>query len=486
MAWKHGSIAALAVAAGVLMGCGQKSSRLLNPVLSGPPLLTTINEATQPSGPTGSTAILEGSNFGSFQGQSGRVWFSNGTGGSVAGVIAVASDWTNDFIIATVPSGAATGPVWVQTAEGVSDTIHFTITQNAAFNPSTISWSAGTPLPVGLSGHGSAVAGPPGGGAGTTVYVLGGADSTGVPRTDVLFTTVQANGHIGAWVPTMSLPTAVAFHAAAVATPFNSRVASASHLYVLGGATDATGQPTAAIYRGALNSDGTVSGWTSAGSLPVALHSLGATIFHGALYIAGGSTSGNAPVATVYRAPIDTSGALGAWQSLPSLPSSRSYHQMLSFGGYLYSLGGETATIAPNDPTNTGSTLDDVAYARINLRTGALAWAAWTLNSGSLTKARSKHTAALGGGYILVTAGIYNGASSGSSEGSYAQISGSGSVSSFNGATGSQTIASAGGKNLFNHAAVGYADAGGVAHIMVIGGDDLNAPGKKRAEVWFY
>jgi len=314
--------------------------------------------------------------------------------------------------------------------------------------------------------------------------VLGGADSTNVPRSDVLMTAVQANGHVGAWVPTTNLPGAVVFSAATVATPFNSRVASASHLYVLGGATDGTGTPVATVYDGALNSDGTVSSWTSAASLPMPLHSLGATVFHGDLYVVGGSTTGNAPVSVAYRARIDTSGALGAWDALPSLPAGRSYHAALSFGGYLYSVGGETGSVAPNDAASTGL-LGDVAYAKINLRTGLLASTQWSLTS-SLTKARAKHTAVLGGGYILVTAGIYNGASTGSSEESYAQINGDGSVSSFNGATGSQTIVSAGGKDLFNHAAVSYADGSGVAHIMVIGGDDLNAPGKKRAEVWFY
>jgi hypothetical protein len=484
MAAHRGAILGVALVASAIVGCGgHKSSRLLDPVLTGDPVLLTINGATQPSGPIGSTVILEGSNFGSFQGNSGRVWFSNGTGGSVTATIAVMSDWADDFIVATVPSGAATGPVRVQTVAGVSDTVHFTVTQNAAFSPSTINWTASTPLPIGLSGHAAAVAGPPGGGAGTVVYVLGGADSTGVPRADVYYSPVLPTGQVGAWIPTLSLPGAVAFHAAVAGTPFNSR-ANSSHLYVLGGATDALGQPTTAIYEGRLNQDGTVSAWNNAGALPLPLHSLGAAIFHGDLYVAGGSTTGNVPVAAVYRARIDTAGALGAWQALTSLPGSRSYHQLLSFAGYLYSLGGDNGTIAPNDSSNAGTILSDAVYAKINLRTGALA-SQW-LSTTSLSKARSKHTAVLGGGYILITAGIYNGAKTGSSEESYCQVNGNGSLGSFNGATGSQTILSAGGKNLFNHAAVGYADGNGTAHIMVIGGDDLNAPGKKRAEVWFY
>src|SRR5215470_1941776 len=100
MFWKRSGIVALVLLAGILVGCGShKDSGLLNPVLSGNPVLITINGATLPSGPIGSTVILEGSNFGSFQGSAGRVWFSNGSGGSVAGGIAVPSDWASDFIV---------------------------------------------------------------------------------------------------------------------------------------------------------------------------------------------------------------------------------------------------------------------------------------------------------------------------------------------------------------------------------------------------
>ena len=104
----------------------------------------------------------------------------------------------------------------------------------------------------------------------------------------------------------------------------------------------------------------------------------------------------------------------------------------------------------------------------------------------SLTKAVSKHTAVIAGGNVLITGGLYNAAATGSSEESYAQLNSDGSLGSFNGATGSHTIASAGGKNLFNHVAIAYVDAVGVAHVLVLGGDDVNAPGKKRKEVWFY
>lgn len=76
--------------------------------------------------------------------------------------------------------------------------------------------------------------------------------------------------------------------------------------------------------------------------------------------------------------------------------------------------------MAPNDGSLSGSTIADVAYAQIDLRTGDLTSVGWTTNSNKLKKAVSKHTAVMAGGNVLVTAGLYNGAATGSTEESYA------------------------------------------------------------------
>jgi hypothetical protein len=461
------------------------SAQLANAFTAVAPTLSYVNGATKPSGNSGSTVILEGQALSDRQG-TGQVLFSNGSGGTIAATIASAGDWTNTFIVTTVPSGAVTGDVKVQTATGSSAALPFTLTSSALFSPSTISWTGTTALPVGVSGHAAAFATV---GTSNLIYVTGGADSTYAPRTDVRYAAIQASGQLSTWTSTAVLPAAVAFHATVVATPFNSRVkGSAGFVYVLGGATNAAGVPTAIVYRGALDATGNVTAWTTATALPTALHSLGAVIFRGDLDIAGGSTTGNAPVASVYRSRIDSTGTVGAWQSQAALPFARSYHGFGQFGGYLYVFGGDSAAITPNDSntSNNATKLDQVAYAQINLRTGDLVGPAWTVNGSGLGKAVSKHTAVIAGGNVLKTGGLYNGASTGSSEESYAQLNSDGSVGSFNGATGSHTIGSAGGKNLFNHAALGYVDASGVAHVLVVGGDDVNAPGKKRKEVWFY
>ena len=451
------------------------------------PVLNYVNGATLPSGNIGSTVIIEGASFGDTQG-TGKVVFSNGAGGQVTATIASPSDWTDGFIVTTVPSGAATGDVQVITATGTSAPLTFTVTSNAQFSPSTIAWSSTSALPVGVSGHDAAFAVVKGTGGNTNVvYVTGGADSTLKPRADVRYAIIQSNGQLGAWTNTTPMPAGRAFHSSVVATPANSRVKGVGYIYAIGGIKDSLGTVITTIYRGTLAQDGSISSWTLLPDLPVALQSAGAVIFRGDIFIAGGAKTGNVPVATVYRARIDSLGNIGSWQSQPALPYPRAYHGFVQFGGYLYALGGDSAAVSPFDAsTSNGSKLSQVAYAKIDLRTNDITAQGWTANSSSLTKAVSKNTAVVAGGSILVSGGLYNGAATGSSEQSYAQINSDGTVSSFAGATGSHTIASAGGKNLFNHAAVGYVDASGVAHVLIIGGDDVNAPGKMRPESWYY
>src|SRR5207237_473665 len=78
------------------------------------PIVASVNGATAPAGPIGSTVVIQGSNLGATQG-TGQVLFANGSGGTVAAVIASASDWTNTLIVTSVPSGAATGNLVVNT-----------------------------------------------------------------------------------------------------------------------------------------------------------------------------------------------------------------------------------------------------------------------------------------------------------------------------------------------------------------------------------
>ena len=192
-------------------------------------------------------------------------------------------------------------------------------------------------------------------------------------------------------------------------------------------------------------------------------------------------------MSSAYRAAIDTLGHIGAWEELASLPEARAYHQFVGFGGFLYAVGGDTEAASIDEAGFQGNQtkLATVAHARINLRSGLLS-EGWVVSGSSMPKARSKHAALAAGGSLFVSSGLYNAAGNGSSENVYAGINPDGSLGSFNGATGSNTLQSVGGVNLFNTRAISYVDSNGVAHVMILGGDDVNSPGNKSDKVIFY
>ncbi len=452
------------------------------------PTLSFVNGASKPSGNPGSTVIVEGSAFGDAQG-SGRVLFSDGAGGTVEATISSPDDWTDGFILTTVPAAAESGPILVETATGQSESLPFTVTGNATFSPSTIAWTETEGLPVGLSGHG-AVYVPVDDDAGTTVqrvYVVGGASNDSVPTGGLHHTVIQADGSVATWDSEADLSTGVTHHAVVAATPFNSKAPDSGYLFVLGGVQEKGGQPVDAVRRIPLNPDGSLGTPEPAGALPAPLHSLGAVIFRSTVYIAGGATTDHEPVATVYRAAIDSLGNLGEWEALDALPEARAHHQFVGFGGFLYAVGGDASAQPVDDAnfTQNATKLGTVAAARIDLRSGALA-NGWSESPSTLQKARSKHVALAAGGSLFVSSGLYAAAGTGSSENTFAGINSDGSLQSFGGATGSNTLQSVGGVNLFNTRGIAYVDGSGVAHVMVLGGDDVENPGQKSSKVIFY
>jgi hypothetical protein len=279
----------------------------------------------------------------------------------------------------------------------------------------------------------------------------------------------------------------VSQHVTLAATPFNSKVQSSGYLYVMGGIEAKSGEPVATIRRVPLDEDGMTGSPEAASLLPMPLHSFGAVVFRSTIYLVGGATTGDEPVAAVHRAAIDTLGNIGPWKELADLPEARAHHQLAGFGGFLYAVGGETAAVDVDDGnySQNASKLSSVAHARIDLRSGLLS-SGWSTSGGSMQKARSKHVAVAAGGSLFVSSGLYAAAGTGSSENSYATLDADGTVGSFGGATGSNTLLSVGGVNLFNTRGVTYVDGSGVAHVMILGGDDVTLLGQKSARVLYY
>lgn len=465
------------------------------------PHITDINGGISGSGTVNSLFIIDGTGFGTLSGATAgySVDFREATTDVIVASATVdyaAGAWNDFYIKGIVPGGLTAGTIYkvtVTTAGGTSNAVNFLVVASVSYSPSSISWSATSSLPAAQQGFPTIVA--PVFRSMTSVpsnyiYALGGnnaptsttAGGNAYNVGTVYYNEINnADGNLknASWSQTTPLP-ARGFAAAVLANRFNSLVSGYGTIYMLGG-LDGSGNATNTVYYASLNSDGTIpaSGagtWNITTALPKALFAEGAVIFHGRIYVVGGNDSSRAPVKTVYSAKINSDGTLGAWQTLTDMPIALAYHQLVTAGGYLYAIGGDSSTTAVDPLTNVpGTTSGTIYYAQINLLDGTLVNVnnvVWTQNPNG-PKAREKFTAVVAGSSIVVTGGLYNGASSGSSESQYAAIDADGSIASFGGATGSNTFNSIAAYNPYNQSTAYFVDDAGKPHIFILGGADV-------------
>jgi hypothetical protein len=467
---------------------GGKSADLPQAFRAVPPVLLVVNGVTRPSGTPGSTIIFEGKAFGDLAGK-GTVWFTDAGGAGVEAPVVSDDNWTDEFVVTSVPNAAESGPVWIQTATGVSDSVDFRVTSGATFSPSQINWTATTSLPQPSQGHAAAFLAGEDAGTENVIYVSGGADGSVTPRAEVWRATSDPSGAIGAWTAETPLPTPRAFHRMVLATPFNALVdtTNAGFAYVIGG-VDGGSNAVATVYGAPIAADRTIGSWTAETTLPQPLHSMGVVIFRSYVVVVGGAGPANAPSTFVYRAPIEPDGHLGAWEAQTPLPAPRAGVAAVQFAGNLFVVGGDGGAVDPASAAETPTRSGEIVRNAFDLRTRTLN-GPWTTNPSKLIKAVAKHSALVAGGTILVSGGVYNGDGNSATEHQYASFALDGTIGSFGGATGSQTIggsSGAGGQPFFNHAAVVYVDAGGVAHVVILGGNDVNDPSTPLAETYYY
>jgi len=496
------SALSLLAAAGLISSCGS------NPPA---PAIADVNGGLSGSGTLGSVFILDGSGFGDLSAQTlgysldFRDATSNAVVASATSTVNYASGaWKSLFITATVPAtglnAGTTYKVTITTPNGTSDPVNFLILAAQPYVPNTV-WTKTSSLPAATQGFPTAVATIGTGSAATLyVYALGGntasattANGKAANSSAVSFNQLDpATGalSLASWTQATSLPAARGFSAAAVATSFNSKVGGNGTIYVLGG-LDATGAATSTVYEASLNADGSIPAasagtWTTlATPLPQALFAHGAVIFHGRIYVAGGNDISGAPVAKAYSAPINADGTLGAWTTLADLPDSRAYHQFVTMTGNLYVLGGTNVAVDPISNVQSAGAQSAIFYEGINIQDGSLTGAAWTNNATGLSKSREKFSAAVAGGGVLASGGLYNGASSGATEQEFASINTDGSLAGFTTVTGAYTVSKAtGGYNFYNQSSASFADSAGKPHVLILGGADVNT-GAPHAEVWY-
>ena len=160
------------------------------------------------------------------------------------------------------------------------------------------------------------------------IYAFGGYN--GSYQSTVQYTAIGSKGVLGTWVTLNPLPEGRAYHQAVVTED--------GRVYVLGGES-ASGNVTT-VYYATIESDGSLSAWTTVNSLPAGIKNQGACYWRGYIYSLGGALDVEYTDA-VYRAAVQSNGSLGSWSICSALPIALAHHQAFINEGRMYVVGGD-------------------------------------------------------------------------------------------------------------------------------------------------
>lgn len=220
-----------------------------------------------------------------------------------------------------------------------------------------------------------------------TVYVLGGQGDGGAARADVLFANIRPDGALDPWAPTRPFQTPRSWSAS---------VASGDFLYVVGGYS--TSSPLADVQVARLAGDAGIGRWDASAPLPSTRHAHGAAANGSFVYVTGGASGagmGEAPSDTVYFGVLRGDGRVDSWTTSPrGFSTKRGGHASIVHGNRLYVLGGLS---------DQNAYLSDVQVARLN-PDGTIA--AWSFTE-SFAQGRFAHAAVAFGDFLYVLGGAH-------------------------------------------------------------------------------
>jgi hypothetical protein len=246
----------------------------------------------------------------------------------------------------TLVTPLSTGGWMLYAIAGVDANAPIANVDQIAINPdgSFGSWVADAPFPIAVGGAvGEVVSG---------VVVVAGGTSNSTVSDQAYSAVVQGDGSLGAWVPagTVGVPR---MHAGAISKD--------NTMWIFGGFDEQAVWST--IVSATVSSDGTVSSWQPAGTLPGPRSHFSVTMLGDYVYIAGGlaqSALNDPPdLQDVWVGQIQSDGTLGGWQQLTNLPIPLATHASFFYGGNLYVCGGITDTPAQSAACWQAPVLDD-------------------------------------------------------------------------------------------------------------------------------
>jgi hypothetical protein len=183
------------------------------------------------------------------------------------------------------------------------------------------SWASATPLPEVLTQANVII-------TKNRVYIMGAGTGLYSVTSKIYTAPINADGTIGVWSGAGNIPQGLAS---------SSPVVIKNFVYLLGGYNGSTFVGN--VYKAPINVDGTLGAWTSSTSLPVGVSNSQAIVTKTRVYLLGGF-SGSAPISTVYTAPINADGSLGAWSTGPELPIAAYCTYAFATRNRIYFMGG--------------------------------------------------------------------------------------------------------------------------------------------------
>ncbi len=172
--------------------------------------------------------------------------------------------------------------------------------------------------------------------AGTSLYYIGGQDSTASnEQSTVYYGTPAGGGDVSTWTSTTALPAARTKFGVAV---WNNRI------YVVGGLDGSAADTNTVYVSSQQNSGGAISSWsTSSTSFDTARSGAAAVAYANNLYVLGGYDGANYLSDVQFSKLDSTTGDAGSWTDTNSMPVALSQADAFASNGYLYMIGGRSA-----------------------------------------------------------------------------------------------------------------------------------------------
>lgn len=294
---------------------------------------------------------------------------------------------------------------------GNNDFVNTTYYARVNSNGGLGSWTTGPAFTGVRSGHGSvAVNG--------YLYVSGGEyDWYSQNQSSTYYAKINANGGLGSWTATTSLPSGRANFA---------MVASGNTIYFIGG-NDTSGTMYNTVLRATAQSDGSLSAMSTDTPLPATRSPTndGAFVYRGYLYVLGGLTSSGVTQDVLY-APLNANGTVGKWATTTQFTApTRAWHSTGVYNGYMYVVGGDSGW------QPSGAILyNDIQYSKIS---DAGATTAFATSGNTFPATRRGAQTVVYNGYLYVMGGDNGGTPVNTIY--YASIGADGTIGSFTTAT---------------------------------------------------